>query len=55
MNGAEKEKCLQDEGAKTDSKAEPSAAAPAATSSERSSSGGTAEDRKSMESMQSND
>jgi hypothetical protein len=57
LTGAEKQQCMQDEGAKTDSKEEPAAAAPdASTSGERnSSSGETAPDAKGINATQTND
>jgi hypothetical protein len=57
LTGAEKQTCMQDEGAKTDRKQEPAAAAPgASTSGERSSAGGdTAPDAKGINETQKND
>jgi hypothetical protein len=57
MTGTEKQQCLQDEGAKTDSKAEPSAAASGAASGEGSSASGgdTAPDAKDVNETQKND
>ena len=57
LTGAKKDECLQDEGAKTDRKEEPAAAAPeSAPSGERSSaSGATAPDAKGDNATQTND
>jgi hypothetical protein len=57
LTGAEKQQCMQDEGAKTESKEEPAAAAPGAETSgaRNASSGETAPDAKGINATQTND
>jgi len=55
LSAAEKQACLRDEGAKTDSKQEPAAAAPGSSASGGSSSRDTAPDAKGDNATQTND
>lgn len=55
LSAAEKQACLRDEGAKTDSKQEPAAAAPGSSAAGSSSSRDTAPDAKGGNATQTND